>query len=69
MRLGKAQPRFACGRQVLQLTQMPMGYRQAYLEYWDKRMFETKKRGLKSSRRLIRAEQATVCELFIASTT
>ena len=46
VRAGKGQPRFDCGRQVLQLTQRSMGYRQAYLECWGKRMVETTKSGL-----------------------
>ena len=43
VRTGKGQPRFDCGRQVLQLTQRSMGYRQAHLVCYCKRIVETTK--------------------------
>ena len=43
VKAGRGQPRFDCGRQVFQLNQRSMGYRQAYFECWDKRKVDITK--------------------------
>ena len=47
VRAGRGQPWFDCGRQLVQFPQRSMGYRQAYLECWGKRIVDTTELGLK----------------------